>query len=316
VAAAACALTWLVNSLVPSPFVVFFPSLFLSSWLGDRDAGMPTVALTTAYAPFLLPPDGYQMHVEALPVLFIYAGCGLLIVSLVSRLQETVASRDALMSVLSHDLKSPLGSLRLRVETIQRKVRRGQAVSADDLDTTTSKLIRQIDQLSALVSNLLDLGRLRAGRLTLQRQPVDLGEVTREIVERYEHDLRDAGSAVTLLLGEPRTGHWDPMAVDQIVTNLVSNAVKYGEGQPISLASGGDARHVWLEVEDHGRGMSIQEQRDIFRAFEKAGGGHGHKQSHGLGLWIVRRLVEAHGGRVAVRSSPERGTTFRVELPR
>lgn len=167
--------------------------------------------------------------------------------------------------------------------------------------------------MGLLVQDLLDLSRLSAGQLTLELEELDLAELTREVAERFTDQAAAVGSSVAVHARGPVLGHWDRQRLDRVTTNLLSNALKFGQGQPIEvhvLADGGQAR---LAVRDHGMGIPLEAQGRIFNRFERLG--HTGRPGSGLGLYIVHQLVEAHGGTVHVSSHPGRGATFTVELP-
>jgi signal transduction histidine kinase len=167
------------------------------------------------------------------------------------------------------------------------------------------KADRQTRQLAQLVDRLLDVSRLSSSELRLDRERVDLAEIVREAIARYEDAAADAGSTLALSVRGATTGLWDRSRLDQVVTNLLGNAVKYGAGSPISisLASVGPSR-VSLAVRDGGPGISVENHERIFDQFERAT--TEHHPGMGLGLWLVRRIVTAHGGTVTVDSSPGR----------
>ena len=137
----------------------------------------------------------------------------------------------------------------------------------------------------------------------------------RDVVGRFEEELRQAGCSVTVRGSDPRSGQWDRSRLDQVVTNLLSNAIKYGSGQPIEITLDGDERTARLEVRDHGIGILTDRLPHIFERFERAVSER-HYGGLGLGLWIVRQIVDAFGGSVRALSAPGEGSTFIMELPR
>ncbi len=151
--------------------------------------------------------------------------------------------------------------------------------------------------------------------MSIEAEEVDLAKLVRDLVERTGEDLERAGCTLKIDADVPVVGRWDPFRLDQIVTNLLSNAVKYGHGKPIEVkveASGDVAR---LSVTDHGIGIAPSNQARIFGRFERAVSER-HFGGFGLGLWIVRQIIESHGGAIRVSSEPGQGSTFTVELPR
>jgi len=173
---------------------------------------------------------------------------------------------------------------------------------------------RQSAQLTRLVENLLDVSRITSGRLHLDLKQVDLAVVVREVAERFESELRDTGVVLTADAPGPVVGKWDPVRLDQIVTNLLSNALKYGEGQPIDVTVRSNGTDATLVVADRGTGMSAEEQARVFGRFERGESATG-KGGFGLGLWILREIVVALSGKVNVESAPGQGATFTVTLP-
>ncbi len=225
--------------------------------------------------------------------------------------EAAVRSRDAFISVASHELRSPLSGLHLAMELFQRNPTIGDK---EHTTQTAAKVSRQLQRMTRLVHNLLDVSRIRAGKLHLDYEQVDLGSIVRDVVARYEQDIQRSGSDVTITADSPIVGVWDPMRIEQIVTNLLSNALKYGSGMPIEIRVEGDDRTGRLIVRDNGIGIAAEDQSRIFEQFEriatsKTGG-------LGLGLWIVRQIASAVGGSIRVVSELGRGSTFNVELPR
>ncbi|WP_437574029.1 AAA family ATPase [Sorangium sp. So ce887] len=230
--------------------------------------------------------------------------------------QKAIERRDEFLLVASHELKTPLTSLKMQAHLIERLLRRYQRaeIAPERIDAALQVLNRQIARLAHLVNELLDVTRLSAGRLTLVRTPVDLAALTREVVERMRQQLADARCGVQLELDEPVVGRWDPSRVEQVLINLLSNAMKYGAGGPIHVVVRGQSERATLVVRDHGMGIAEADQARIFERFERAvsvrnfGG-------LGLGLYIVRSIVTSHGGTIRVESEPGAGATFIVELP-
>ncbi|WP_437522044.1 AAA family ATPase [Sorangium sp. So ce726] len=230
--------------------------------------------------------------------------------------QEAIERRNEFLVVASHELKTPLTSLTMQAHLLARLLPRVQRaeVAPERIDATLQVLNRQIARLAHLVNELLDVTRLNAGRLTLTRAPVDLAALTREAVERMRQQLASARCRTQLELEGPVVGHWDASRMDQVLINLLSNALKYGAGEPIHVVVRSDGDRALLVVRDHGIGIAEADQARIFERFERAvsvrnfGG-------LGLGLYIVRWIVTSHGGTIRVESKPGAGATFVVELP-
>jgi signal transduction histidine kinase len=225
------------------------------------------------------------------------------------RVETAVVDREELLYVAAHELRAPLTSLRLAVELLRRSQPVGSAAARQ-----LSIIDRDEKRLSRLVDELLDLGRIRSGQLGLDLAPVDLGDVVREVVTRLTVDIVASGSSVSVEAAGPVVGHWDRVRLEQIVTNLLTNALKFGERRPIEIHVADDGKRARLCVIDHGLGIAREIQRRIFLPFERAAEAKKYR-GLGLGLHVVRTIVERFSGEVRVDSEPGRGATFTVDLP-
>jgi PAS domain S-box-containing protein len=230
--------------------------------------------------------------------------------------QDAIRLRDGFLSIASHELKTPLTPLALQVGSIQRSLRRDPAsIGPDKLSARMEIIARQVTRLTRLVTELLDISRLTAGRVGLHIEEVDVAAVARDVAVRLGYELGRAGCKLEVRAEGPIAGCWDRVRLGQIVMNLVSNAAKYGAGKPIDLVVEGDVGTARIIVRDHGIGIAPEHQRRIFDRFERAVSDQ-HYGGFGLGLWIVKQLVDALGGTIRVESELGRGATFVVELPR
>jgi PAS domain S-box-containing protein len=225
-------------------------------------------------------------------------------------LREAQAALD-LIGVAAHDLGNPLHVLQLTLT----KLRRSPPTDVEKLREGLTSAQRSTQRLGRLLHNLLDLSRLSSGKLDLEVVEVDLAELAREAVERHADQAAEVGSPLELKVEEGLLGRWDKLRLERVLTNLLSNAFKYGRGQPIHLRVERADGHARVSVRDHGPGIPLEEQPHIFERFKKAPSSQGKREGFGLGLYIVRQLVEAHGGTVRVESTPGEGATFTVELP-
>ena len=228
-------------------------------------------------------------------------------------LLEASRLKDEFLSMASHELRTPLTTLRLQADTLGRTLRRIEAAD-DRVGKRLAAMDSQFDRMEALVRTLLDVSRITAGQLVLELTEFDLAEVAREVLERFEEQAESAGSELRLRAREVM-GRWDRDRIDQVLTNLVGNAIKYGNGQPVEVVLDERESQALLVVHDRGIGISPEDQERIFERFERARDTN-LVSGLGLGLWIAKRMVEAHGGRIAVESALGQGATFTVTLPK
>ncbi len=233
---------------------------------------------------------------------------------LASEARTAVRVRDEFLGVAAHELRTPLTSLKLQLQLLYRQLRQPGPLDAERVERGVESCERQTTRLSQLVDSLLDVSRLMHGRMELRLEALELGEVTRELVRRFETDAQSAGVRLTVDAPLPVQGRWDRLRLEQVLTNLVSNALKYGQGAPVDVRVRGDGSAAFLEVRDQGIGIAREDAERIFDRFERAVSSR-HYGGLGLGLFITRQLVEALGGSIAVVSLPGQGSTFTVRLP-
>jgi PAS domain S-box-containing protein len=228
--------------------------------------------------------------------------------------EQAVRLRDEFLSVASHELKTPLTSLGLQLHTLLKRARQGGRPEDAETAQRLEKAQRQAQKLARMMDELLDVSRLAEGRLRLELSEVDLVQVVREVLERFQEEALRTGTRLELRAGEPVVGRWDRTKLEQVVTNLVSNALKYGAGAPVELQVRSSGAMALLEVADHGIGIEPRDLERIFGKFERAVAVRKYG-GFGLGLYIVRQLVEALGGVVDAESTPGKGSTFHLVLP-
>ncbi len=227
--------------------------------------------------------------------------------------QAAAKIREEFLSIAGHELRTPLTALQLRVQMLQRVLLRGPAAQDPAVTDGLRGIQHQTDRLEKLINELLDVSRLAAGRLSLAIGTVDLAALAREVAARFDDEVQRAGCTLTLAVRGPVVGAWDAARLDLMLTNLLGNAIKYGAGAPIVLTVGAVGERAVLSVRDHGIGIAPENQARIFGRFERAA--EENYGGFGLGLWIVHQIVEAHGGKVSLKSALGLGSTFTIELP-
>lgn len=229
-------------------------------------------------------------------------------------LRRALEARNEFLSVAAHELRDPLFALQLSIQLLRHTAARHGAVPPH-IQHHVEVSQRQAERLSRLIDNLLDVARIANKRLRLDVESLDLCTLLHEMVQRFQAQAEANGTALAAESCEPVIGFFDRLKLEQILSNLLSNALKYGAGKPVVVRVRDEEDTALLEVEDHGIGIAPEDQTRVFHRFERVALGH-KKDSLGLGLFIVRSLVEAHGGTVRLRSEPGKGSTFTVALPR
>jgi signal transduction histidine kinase len=243
----------------------------------------------------------------------------------IEALEEAVRARDDFLAIASHELRTPLTSLQLQLQRLARAIGEGRgAEGADPIPKELSlealrgryrAIARSADRMQSLVERLLDVTRLTSGaRIELVCDDVDLSKLVEAAVRRALG--ADAPPAPVLVRTPvPVRVRCDEQRIDMAVSNLVDNAFKYCSGRPIEISVEATPRGGRVAVVDHGLGIPIEAQRRIFERFERAVPVK-HFGGFGLGLWLARQVVEAHGGSITVESEPGEGSKFALEIPR
>jgi signal transduction histidine kinase len=225
--------------------------------------------------------------------------------------QQAVLLRDEFLAVAAHELRTPLTTLGLQLGTLVQRARRE---TSSDLVERLERGLRQVRRLGTLVETLLDVSRLSTGVLPLSLEPVDLGELVGEVLERFEAEAQAVGCTLRPELGTGIVSQWDRLRVEQAVSSLLSNALKFGSRQPVEVRVASDGKVARLVVEDRGIGIPTEQLERIFERFGRAVSSRSYG-GLGLGLYLARRAAEAHGGRVWAEQRPGGGARFILELP-
>jgi signal transduction histidine kinase len=233
-----------------------------------------------------------------------------------AELQRAVSMRDDFMSLIAHELRNPLNSVYM-----QTQLRRGILAGPKAPDPAAMlKMVerdeRQIRSMVRLLDDMLDVSRARTGRLAMLPAAFDLATSTREVVDAIQEQASHAGVSITLAAPDTVPVVGDEFRIEQVITNLLTNALRYGRGRPVSVAVGVRAQEheAFVSVRDQGMGVAPADQERIFEQFERAGGCD-HVPGLGLGLYIARQIAQAHQGRLEVRSTPGEGAEFILSLP-
>jgi two-component system OmpR family sensor kinase len=226
-------------------------------------------------------------------------------------LQAAVRARDEFIAIAAHELRNPMSAVLLHVQGLRVASERG---TIPELPKRLAMLEQRIKQFINRATLFLDVTRLSAGAYHLESSPVALDEAVKVALDDLGGQAEHAGCALHIDLQPGIVGHWDRLAVVQIATNLLSNAIKFGIARPIEISAWADDRDAFLRVADHGMGMSHADQQRVFAKFERAVSRQQHG-GFGLGLWIIRQLIEKMAGSIEFSSVPGEGSTFTVRLP-
>jgi len=228
-------------------------------------------------------------------------------------LRHALRARDVFLSVASHEHRTPLQSMQLVLDGVIR--RRDRPPIDGELARKLDIVRSQVQRLGLLVDNLLTVSSMASGGLSLDPDETDLGLVVREVMVRLAPVAGRAGVSLHLDADPDLVGNWDPLRIEEIVSNLLSNAIKFGRGGRVEIAARDRGDDIRLSVRDQGIGIAREDRERIFERFERAASERSYG-GIGMGLWIVRQLVIAHGGSIEVDSAPGEGATFTVTLPR
>jgi PAS domain S-box-containing protein len=228
-------------------------------------------------------------------------------------LEQAVQLRDEFLSVAAHELRTPLTAFKLQVELLGRAAVATWGRLPESLEGRVQGMHRQVSRLSALNEALLDVSRLSVGRLHLELEEVELAEAVQETLERLRPELERSRCALEAEVEPGLWGRVDRLRLEQVLTNLLTNAARYGVGKPVQVRLSREQGQAVLSIKDQGIGIRPEDQERIFRRFERAASYH--YGGLGLGLYISSRLVEAMDGSIAVDSRLGQGATFTVRLP-
>lgn len=237
---------------------------------------------------------------------------------LFEREKAHVEARDDFLSIASHELKTPLTSLKLQAQVMKRAIQKNDptALSTERVSNLANHIDNQTSRLTRLVDDMLDISRIRTGRLKMEKDFVDLNDMIKDVVDRLKEQFAKNNLNPPLIEGHEKVeGHWDRFRLEQVMTNLLTNAIRYGNGKPIKIVLEKDQKFARICVIDQGIGIAKENLDKIFERFERAGMSASEVSGLGLGLFITRQIVRAHKGDITVNSEPGRGATFIVQLP-
>ena len=231
-------------------------------------------------------------------------------------LEQAVRMRDDFMSIVAHEVRTPLNGLILETQLRKMHLARDNsaAFTLDKMHAMVDRDERQIKSLIRLIEDMLDVSRIRTGKLSIRPKRFDLSTLVRELLHNFSQQIDAAEASVSLDATQPVIGNWDEFRIEQVISNLLTNALRYGAKSPISVKVYCEGGQALVDVQDRGIGISEENQKRIFQQFERVSARHA-VAGLGLGLFISEQIVAAHGGTITVQSRIGEGALFRVCLP-
>ena len=231
-------------------------------------------------------------------------------------LEHAVRMRDDFMSIVSHEVRTPLNGLILETQLRKMHLARdnASAFTMDKMQAMVERDERQIQSLIRLIEDMLDVSRIRTGKLSIRPNEFDLSRLVTTLVHTFASQINAAQSSINLRAEKPVVGQWDEFRIEQVVSNLLTNALRYGAKSPIDVSVYAEGKWAVVEVRDQGIGISEENQQRIFLQFERVCAKHA-VAGLGLGLFISEQIVAAHHGKITVHSALGEGALFRVSLP-
>ena len=232
----------------------------------------------------------------------------------VEELRQAVRSRDDFIAIAAHELRNPMTPIVGIAELALTAARSAGGTCPPRIAALLERLQRIVQDYVKRATRLLDVSRIEAGNLRLEPSLIDLSALVLSVAQRYDVPVQRGRSKLDLDIQDGVGGLWDRLAVEEIIENLLSNALKFGLGKPVSVRLRSDGRSAQLDVQDRGIGMPADQQTRIFGRFEQVVTQH-RGSGFGIGLWVASRLVTAMDGRIAVSSRVGEGSTFTITLP-
>ncbi|MEN0038841.1 MAG: hybrid sensor histidine kinase/response regulator [Cellvibrio sp.] len=233
-----------------------------------------------------------------------------------AELERALKMRDDFISLVAHELRTPLNTLHIESQVRQLQLQRGDlsVFNKERLHSMVERDTRQINSMVRLINDMVEVSRVNTGNLSIRPEKINLSQLVLRVVGDFTLQAVAAGSSFTIDVVENVYGSWDDFRVEQIIINLITNALRYGGGKPVAITLAVVGDRVEVHVQDQGSGIAPNEQQRIFEKFERLGNNK-VREGLGMGLYIARQLAEAHGGSLVVRSNPGEGACFTLCLP-
>ncbi len=231
-------------------------------------------------------------------------------------LEVAVRVREEFMSIAGHELKTPLTTFKLQAQMHLRSLeKKGSALfTPEKLREMFNSDNIQIEKLTRIIDDMLDISRISSGKLSMRYENFDLCALIKDIVQSHQELFKTSGIPTKVDFAcDSIIGNWDKFRIEQVITNLLTNAIRYGANKPVEIRVRTEQDRAFIIIEDKGIGIAEKDLKRIFQRFERATGSV--DRGLGLGLYIVTQIIEAHKGSIKVESSPGEGSVFTIELP-
>ena len=230
-----------------------------------------------------------------------------------SLLQETIKNRDDFLSVASHELKTPLTSLRLQLGILERKIH-AEEINRERFISMVQQGQKSIGQISKVVEEMLDIARISTGRFALDKEEFHLDRFVAELVERIRPNILESHNSITFEADDSVPGEWDKFRIEQVIMNIIMNAALYAKSTNIHIRVWKEGQLAKVSIHDNGIGISSHEHEKIFQRYER---GESSKDYRGLGigLYLVREIISLHNGHISLESELGKGAKFNISLP-
>jgi signal transduction histidine kinase len=330
-------------------YLFFFPVIFIIAWKKGAKAGILTSAAASLLVFYFFFPrlDSFSAaHAHTIVEVYLFLLQGIALSVFINKAkqydvveyyklredafskkysdlekrfqdaQEDIRARDEFLSIASHELKTPLTSMLLQLQTALHNIQNVSLAnfSVEHLLKMLESVQRQTNRLSKMINDLLNVSLMTTRKLELEPEKFDLSALTKEVVESFSEKIIREGYDISIHADTPVVGVWDKVRIEQALTNLLSNAIKYGDAKPIVITVKEINNFALVAVADHGIGIPGKEKDKIFELFQRGGASEKYK-GLGVGLYITDQIVEAHKGKIHVKSREHHGTTFTMELP-
>lgn len=330
-----------------STFLLFYPAVTLSAWYGGLRTGILTSILSSLALDFFF-LSSYHFNTQPLTLIqiAIFLLEGILLSYAIEKYKQTdtvlgyknrekeynqllqdahkkyekaqteIRARDEFLSIASHELKTPLTSMLLQIQTILYSVKNVSLAqfSVTNLVKMLESAEQQSQRLARMINDLLNVSLITTGRLELETEKADLTQITKDVVERFQPRAGQEGYKIEMFPAESTIGIFDRLRMEQAISNLISNAMKYGNKKPIEVTVEKQGTHARITVTDHGIGIPQEQKERIFARFERAVN-HKSYQGLGVGLYITAQILKAHQGNIEVDSKQNKGSTFILSFP-